>query len=573
MKAIFRIGILLVASAQLGCNQLKNISDPQPEPPVTEPPVQEFTNTIKKFSSCVELKTFTSLAGPKNFIQSNLAAIPAMRIPPTYDNQSEKIDEGDQVQKNSQFLFVLRTDTLEILKRDTFKSFKKITVPNARRSLLFVTENFAFVISDVGYNRTRLLILNTINFNIENQLDIAGIYQDVRSYNGHLILFTADYEISASVNSTNVLAPQCQNIYYPQTNSTNTTAVSIYSFSLSDPKQKPIITGLLGTSSITYMTENGIYLLSNSIDTLTAYLRKISWNDKEITLSAVSSYPGTVKDRWSLNEVRHSNRLTLTMAITLNVYSFPPDRLAGAPTEQFGKIHRLVSFEEAQGPFSIVSESKDFGDSQLIESVRFVNDLAYVMTSSKTNPLFIFYIGESTPIEQLGHLMAPGISSQLRPLSKYDLLGVGVGNTSQLQLSLFDVTNSFAPKLTNICTFGPHGIASEATQNSHALMYDPGTGTIAFPLPEQSYFIDPIPSLLRPELKSSGAYVFQYQSGSIAQIGRISHFKWRRRSYGTPLKNDISRLLVVDGQLISVSDLGVMAHNPRTLEVTSEQSF
>ncbi len=573
MKAIFRIGIFLVASAHLGCNQLKNISDPQPEPPVIEPPVSEFTSTIKKFSSCDELKTFTSLVAPKSFIQSNLAAIPAMQIPPTYDNQSERIDEGDRVQKNSQFLFVLRDETLEILKRDTLKFFKKITMPNARRSLLFVTENFVFVISDVGYNRTRLLVLNTINFNIENQLDIAGIYQEVRSYNGHLILFTADYEISAILNSTNVLTPECQNIYYPQTNSANTITTSIYSFSLNAPHERPIITGLLGTSSITYMTENGIYLLSNSVDTSTAYLRKISWNEKEITLSAVSSYPGSVKDRWSVNEVRHSNRLTLTMATTLNVYSSPPGQLPGAPTEQFGKTHRLVSFEEAQGQFSIVSESKDFGNSHLIESVRFVNDLAYVMTSSKTNPLLIFYIGESTPIEQLGQLMVPGISSQLRPLSPNDLLGFGVGDTSQLQLSLFDVTNSFAPTLTNTFTFGPHGMDSEATHNSHSLMYDSGTGTIAFPAPEQSYLIDPNPSLLRPESKSMGAYVFHYQSGSITQIGRISHFKWGRSSYGNPLRNNISRLLVIDGRLISVSDLGVMAHNPRTLEVTSEQPF
>ena len=82
--------------------------------------------------------------------------------------------------------------------------------------------------------------------------------------------------------------------------------------------------------------------------------------------------------------------------------------------------------------------------------VRYIGDLAYVVTFRETDPLYVVDLTDPTQPYAAGELKIPGYSSYLHPIGDGKLLGIGQdadnsGRTRGTQISLFDVTDSSNP--------------------------------------------------------------------------------------------------------------------------------
>ena len=88
-----------------------------------------------------------------------------------------------------------------------------------------------------------------------------------------------------------------------------------------------------------------------------------------------------------------------------------------------------------------------------VYAVRYVNDLAYVVTFQQTDPLYVIDLIDPRAPKMLGELEVPGYSTYLHPVAENLLLGVGQQVSAETaegvgtQVSLFDVSDPTAPLL------------------------------------------------------------------------------------------------------------------------------
>ena len=98
-----------------------------------------------------------------------------------------------------------------------------------------------------------------------------------------------------------------------------------------------------------------------------------------------------------------------------------------------------------------VGELTGIAPGEIIKSVRFMGDTAYVVTFVQTDPLFVIDLSDPAKPAVKGEVKLPGFSSYLHPVGDGLLLGVGSGGTEDgvdgsAKLSLFDVSDPTAPK-------------------------------------------------------------------------------------------------------------------------------
>ena len=123
---------------------------------------------------------------------------------------------------------------------------------------------------------------------------------------------------------------------------------------------------------------------------------------------ASGSVPGTVRDRWSFSE--HEGRLRVASA------------LGRGWTPRENAVHVL---EERAGRLRVVGSVKGLGPGEQIQSVRWLGDLAVVVTFRQTDPLYTVDLSDPVDPRVLGALKIRGFSAYLHPVGDGLLLGLG----------------------------------------------------------------------------------------------------------------------------------------------------
>ena len=103
------------------------------------------------------------------------------------------------------------------------------------------------------------------------------------------------------------------------------------------------------------------------------------------------------------------------------------------------------------GDLQPVGELTGIAPGEIIKSVRFMGDTAYVVTFVQTDPLFVIDLSDPAKPAVKGEVKLPGFSSYLHPVGDGLLLGIGSGGTEDgvdgsAKISLFDVSDPTAPK-------------------------------------------------------------------------------------------------------------------------------
>ncbi len=207
------------------------------------------------------------------------------------------------------------------------------------------------------------------------------------------------------------------------------------------------------------------------------------------------------------------------------------------------------------------------GKTEQIYSVRFMGDLAYVVTFRQTDPLYTVDLSNPAQPEVVGELKILGYSAYLHPISGELLLGVGQDATEEgriqgTQISVFDVSKPGNPQLVDklVMSKGSH---SEAEYDHHAFLYWEPTGLVMIPVRQYWW-----------EEKSEGAFfgalgLTVASDGKITELARIAHpggdrdgdWDWRAM---------IHRSIVIGDSVYTISNKGIMKS---ALTDLAEQAF
>lgn len=198
-----------------------------------------------------------------------------------------------------------------------------------------------------------------------------------------------------------------------------------------------------------------------------------------------------------------------------------------------------------------ISSIGGLGKGEQIYAVRFIDDLAYVVTFRQTDPLYVIDLTDpANPIEA-GELKIPGYSAYLHPVGDGLLLGVGQdanddGRTTGTQLSLFDVSDPANPQ--RISTL-PIGGQSEAEWDHHAFLFWQPDGTIVLPVSPGWNDCGPGVDCLAKSIAagSGGAVVAELNGRELVARGTIS-----QSSGGSNCWNPLQRSMVVGDELVTV---------------------
>ncbi len=168
------------------------------------------------------------------------------------------------------------------------------------------------------------------------------------------------------------------------------------------------------------------------------------------TYVASGEVEGTIADRWSMDAVGGSLRVAV------------------GPSSETGDWNSVVTFREDGSALVEAGRVDDLGVGEQIQSVRWFDDLAIVVTFRQVDPLYAVDLTDPSAPRLLGVLKVPGFSDYLHPLGEHRLVGMGQDASARgvlrgAQAALFDVTDLTRPRQLDVVRYGPRTVAGAGT--------------------------------------------------------------------------------------------------------------
>ncbi|MFL6111688.1 MAG: beta-propeller domain-containing protein [Catenulispora sp.] len=268
---------------------------------------------------------------------------------------------------------------------------------------------------------------------------------------------------------------------------------------------------------------------------------------------ASGTVPGWLLNQYSLSEYQGNLRIATTVSADGNTGR----DIATATTSS-----AVYVLAPRGGTLARIGAVTGLGAGEKIYSVRFAGPVGYVVTYRQMDPLFVIDLRDPSRPKAVGQLDLTGYSSYLHPVDDKTLIGLGqassaTGRKQGTQVTLFDVSDPSAPRLT--ARYELPGAFSSAEGDPHAFLYWAPTGMLVVPLSQGSDGFGG---------SASGALVLRVGNGGITEEGIVKHAgRSGGSSFGsTPGVERITRSLVANDMLWTVSGAGLLASNGLTLE-------
>ena len=155
------------------------------------------------------------------------------------------------------------------------------------------------------------------------------------------------------------------------------------------------------------------------------------------------------------------------------------------------ETHSTMSVLKRDGQKLVLTGQVDkIAPSEDIRSVRFDGSRGYIVTFKKTDPLYVFDLGNPIAPAITGELKIPGFSTYMHMMDASHLLTIGYDADDQgsfawftgVRLQIFDVSNMKDPKLQHVEIIGTRGSSSEALTNHLAFTYFAPKNALALPM-------------------------------------------------------------------------------------------
>lgn len=494
----------------------------------------------------------------------------------------QSVDEGDFVKISADQIFVSDGGKINVVDRRSKKHIgaihleDKATQGSGKNASLLISGSRLIA---VWQNKLSIFDLqNQALPSLKQQKTLKNQPQELRVLENRIVMVSTRYipfkQNAASTDSRSTLdlsQVPCTTLY-PSVDGGFSDIYSEVELTSVDDIHKSKTLGFMGYNEL-YMTDKNLYLFENSFrgkeNTL---LRKVSLaNADQLTLSAVGEVKGRIKDVWALAEL-------------------PTGELAAASSS--GKLwdgsarNHFSVLSEQQGRLAISGQTPEFAPNEDIRSVRFVGNIAYVVTFKKTDPLFAIDISQPHDPKIIGELKIPGFSTYMHPLNADRLAGLGFDALEQgdfalfqgLQLSLFDTTNPLEMSRKDVKIFGSSGSSSAATADHRAFYLDQSEGVVAFPISligdcaSASTGCQKTPVSFLPQAGHSvgftGAVVTRVQGDGFLEPQYLTHsdllpngckmsaprWDWWEVAASS---DDVQRFFKIDGEMMSVSKSGL----------------
>lgn len=419
--------------------------------------------------------------------------------------QLETVDEADIIKNNGEYIFWINSErnVVSIYKGkelvseiDDFDSEKYDGTENEYFIDMFLYNEKLILNSWKSSFEDGLIrdftITSVYNISdIENPEKInsfaqSGSYISSRITDGQLYVATNEYIYSEYCKDYRDYVPcvaedggktepiALDSIYYCDSPS-DTGYLIVSSINVENGEKAVSSKALFGGGSDIYCNENNMYVAMNkfvwkpilSTEDSRCQIVKIKLGKENIDFVAVGEVDGNTHNQFSMDEKDGYLRVATT---SIN-----------SSGENVNNLYVLDENLEKVG------EVTDFAKNESIQAVRFIGDMAYVITYEQIDPLFVIDVSDPAVPQIKGSVEISGFSSLLVPVDENTLLGIGyetkvndIGITVDgIKLALFDISNPESPKVLD--SYVKNDADSDAQSNHHALVVNREKGYYAIP--------------------------------------------------------------------------------------------
>lgn len=466
----------------------------------------------------------------------------------TTNTQEVDVDEPDFVKNNGDLIFVLRrsemvilsawpADEMHVLSRTlmggtpftmifdddsdralvvahaftdrqvTLARLYDVSDPTAPALLREVSADGAFVDARAVGSEVMLVTSATLDVNVA--LDTAPFKDDenrarLRALGvDRLLPRVSDFIVGEDTAPRVDTAVACDNTYAPS-RSDGRSILLVHALDMADALAPLRSTGVVAQFSHVYGSTSSLYLAATEWSDggfftphiATTRIHKLSAFDGTgaAEYQATGVIMGTIKDELSLDEDADGH---LRVVVTDNSEANDVASLSTA---------LLVLEQNPEDSTQLIELARvdDIGRGENVESVRFVDDKAYVVTYPAdapffldgsgmpsipfVDPLFVIDLADPRAPRLRGELKVDGYSAYLHPYDEDHLLAVGVNTSPEtgeylgLSLILFDVSDPDRPTERHRLDFGGPSTGSEALVDRHAFTYFSAERALAIPV-------------------------------------------------------------------------------------------
>lgn len=462
------------------------------------------------------LKTFSSYAEIKKYIKDNdlassgfqyyakgealetvdtasdsVSAKPDLSFGETY-RQVDNVDEGDILKNDGKYIYFVSqgSNIIKIFEGTKVVSEIKIGTDIDWANDIYVKDNMLVVnyVENI-YKANTYYKVNTVT-DIYDLTDIkkpvrvhhfsqSGSYSSSRMI-GDVLYIISNYGIESNMIKYGYVPELCQDnaksyidancVHCPERPSGGSYLV-ISAINVKTGKRACESKAILGVSDTVYCNERNMYisLYNNGVWKNNEYfpsnkttIFKVALKENDISFVASCELDGYINNQFSMDEKDG----ILRVATTTNNHD---DK----------HINELYTFNDKLEPLGKIT---NIAKGESIKAVRFIGDMAYVITYHEIDPLFVIDLSNPKVPKVKGEVKISGFSSQLVPVDDNTLLGIGYAtsvtpngeSTDGLKLVLFDISNPVKPRV--ITSKVLKDAYSNAQHNHHAIVVNKEQG-------------------------------------------------------------------------------------------------
>lgn len=267
----------------------------------------------------------------------------------------------------------------------------------------------------------------------------------------------------------------CQDVRHPTTDSGLGT-LTVVTFDAADPGQRETV-AVTTSGRLVYSSTDRLYVatpvqqpidqplwrrpmpaIPEAVPPATTEIHAFALDGDNTSYVASGAVRGTVRDRWSFDEYGGNLRVATALA------------------KDWQTTDNAVSvLRESGSKLTVVGSVRGIGPREEIQSVRWFDDLAVVVTFRQVDPLYTVDLSNPANPRVLGELKIPGFSSYLHPIGDDRLLGLGTAATKQgsalgPQIATFDIGRLVSPRQLDVLRLDRESELT-ATYDPHAFTF------------------------------------------------------------------------------------------------------
>ncbi len=437
------------------------------------------------------------------------------------NNQVLGVQEGDVVKTDGLYIYHLSKSQDKVCiisaKDGITNIVSEITLPSVNNSMfvfeLLLIKNTLVIIGETNSypNDTVCMYYDLTDRSKPVKADEttqSGDYKDCRVVDGLVYTISQKYSYVYSENDnedytyTDII-PEingeligCEDLLISDVLSNSFTVITAYDTANKEQKSSLALLGECGTI---YCSTENIYLVSNSNiyannepyseneisvyeSSINSKILRVSLNQGDITANGAACINGSINNQFSLDEKNGLLRVAATLYPV--TYTYNGDFSSAKHEDSYSKVYSL------DAELKIIGESEPLGVTETIKSVRYLGDIAYVVTFRQTDPLYAIDLTNPESPKTLSELKIKGFSTYMQSYGPDYMLGIGYeatleGATNGIKLTMFDISNPadiFDVSTESFLWYDGYGyIHTEALNNHKAVLIDHKKGIIGIP--------------------------------------------------------------------------------------------